>query len=389
MDTQFRFKSVDLLRGLVVILMALDHARYFYSPYPFQPVDLENTFPILFFTRWVTHFCAPLFILLAGMSAAFYQSKGRTRAELALYLFTRGILLIVIELVWVNFWWQLGFTYGLDVQVLWAIGWSMITLAGLVYLPQKLILLIGLTMVLGHNLLDDINSINMGAFASLWVILHEKAWIPLGAGGIGIYVVYPLIPWLGVIALGYVLGNYIVDQTERFSRICFQLGTVLLLLFIILRGFNLYGDPSHWSFYQESMTKSLMSFLNTTKYPPSLLFLCMTIGPGLIFLSFLHTLRLNNLVSRIVMIFGSLPLFFYILHIPVITISAYFWSMLQFSEVNAGWQLSKASGWPVGYEPSLLRAYVVWGILLVLFYFCCRWYKKVKQNNQYSWLRYI
>jgi uncharacterized membrane protein len=282
-----RVLSIDLLRGLVMIIMALDHIRdYFHADaFNFDPLDLEKTTPVLFFTRWITHFCAPVFMFLAGTSA-FLVGERKGRKSLARFLLTRGLFLVVMEMTVFNFGWFFNPHFpSFDFIVIWALGMCMITLAGLIYLPKKLILAIGIIIVLGHNLLDGVNIPGEGLKAFGWALLHRPGLFFFG--GKGFFVGYPLLPWLGIMVLGYSLGSLYGSgfDAARRKKWLLYLGSGTILLFIVLRYSNEYGDANLWS-RQSSALFSVLSFIDTVKYPPSLLYTCMTLGPALIFLAF-------------------------------------------------------------------------------------------------------
>ena len=384
-----RYDAIDKLRGFVIVLMALDHIRDFFSPYPFQAENLDLTSPSLFFTRWITHYCAPIFIFLAGMSVFFYEKKGHSKRETTHYLLTRGLWLIFLELTWINISWRFGFSSILFAQVIWAIGWSMITLACLIHLPLRAIVFICASMVLGHNLLDSLRAENMGNFDWLWFILHE----PFGAFtldplGLKIQVVYPLIPWVGVMGLGYCFSHWLMQRQENFSRNCLLVGATLLTSFILLRLTNVYGDSALWQAHDRGAIFTLLSFLSVTKYPPSLLYILVTVGPGLMILGLLH--RLHEKRFAFLTTFGRVPFFYYMLHIPVIHVVAIiYFHFYSLSGDYIGWQLDLLVGasnrLPQGYEPNLLRVYVAWIFISVVMYVLCRAYGRLKQR-QTSWI---
>src|SRR2546423_2319038 len=315
-----RLDSVDLLRGLVMVIMALDHVRdYFHSDaLLFDPTDLSKTNVALFFTRWVTHFCAPVFVFLAGTGAFLSASRGKTRAELSRFLLTRGLWLILLELTVVNLGWSFSFGTQFVVQVIWAIGVSMIVLALLVYLPVWAITAFGVLMIATHNLLDPVQARSLGAFSGLWATLHSRE-LTETYGGIRVFTMYPLVPWIGVMAAGYGFGQLYLLERERRRRLMLRLGLGLTLLFIILRAINIYGDPHPWT-VQNSAVYTFLSFINCEKYPPSLLFLLMTLGPAIIALALFERFNREPVPGLLqpLVVFGRVPLFFYIIHIPLI-----------------------------------------------------------------------
>ncbi len=385
-----RIASLDVLRGFVIALMALDHVRDFFGATPFAPEDIQQTNPALFFTRWITHFCAPVFVFLAGAGAFLYGRKAGA-AALRRFLWTRGLWLIfleftVINLSWMFDWpWNEGFMFG---QVIWVIGLSMLLLAGLAYLPWRALLALGLALVLGHNLLDGVQPDAWGRFGWLWNVLHIGwGWIPLNEQqSFGFLVVYPLIPWVAVMLLGYVFGQVMEWAPERRSRWLWQAGLALCLFFVLLRATNWYGDPSHWAPQEAGGVYSLLSFLNTTKYPPSLLFLCMTLGPGLLLLLLFE--KRTNALTAFFEVFGKVPFFFYFLHFSIIHAG----SRLYFY-VTRGWHTDFFSNpperWPEGYTSSLVLVYAAWLVLLGGMYFLCRWYARYKFSHSHWWLKYL
>ena len=380
-----RIDSIDLLRGLVIVLMGLDHVRDFFSPYPFQPENLEQASAALFLTRWVTHFCAPVFLLLAGVGAWLWQAKGRSRRELSVFLATRGLWLILVEITLVNLGW-LHFLYGgyIFIQVIWAIGCSMLFLAALARLPRWAIAVTGLVTVAAHNLLDGIQASQFGDWGLAWGILHQQFWQPLGEN-FGLIVVYPLIPWLGVMALGYVLGPVFLQEPGARRVALTRIGLAATAAFLILRFVNLYGDPSPWEVNARGTVYTVLSFLNTTKYPASLLFLLMTLGPAIWLLPRLESL--SGRLSRALVTFGRVPLFFYLVHVPVIHVVAavYWWA--RFGVIGAWAQ--GARNWPEGYVPDIRFAWVIWILVTVALYLLCLWFAGVKRRRRSRLLSYL
>ena len=383
-----RIESIDFLRGLVIILMALDHVRmYFgYGTWYAEPTNLGTTTPLLFFTRWITHFCAPVFVFLAGTSAFLYGERKANIKETAWYLFTRGIWLILVELMIVNFAWTFDVTYSLRIlQVIWAIGNGLLILSALIFLPRGWILAIGLILVFGHNLLDPVSVQGSSALDLIWYALHQPKAVFIDSAHV-INFVYPVLPWIGLMALGYVFGAFYKKDfpVEQRGRWLLTIGICATLLFIFLRGFNLYGEPHPWQ-VQDSPAFSLMSFLNTTKYPPSLHFLLMTMGPALIFLSAIETL--GHRPTRPAIVFGRVPFFFYIVHLYVIHALA----MLLLVYQGRDWSeyiLSArgiASGSLSNFGLSLEAVYLVWILAVILLYPLCKWYQKYREHNPSKW----
>ena len=387
-----RIESIDLLRGIVMIIMALDHLRdYFHnSAFLYSPEDLRHTNVILFFTRWVTHFCAPVFVFLAGISAYLYGAK-RSKKTLSFFLFTRGIWLVIAELFIVTLGWTFNPSYPFfNLQIIWATGISMMLLSAIIYMNKYLIFITGILLIAAHNLLDNVHVPGNGIASFLWALLHEPGYFTFG--NISVSVRYPVLPWIGIMAVGYVFGSLYTsafDSSKR-KKILLLAGCAAIMLFIILRSGNLYGDAAYWSL-QERAVFSLLSFLNVTKYPPSLLYILMTLGPALIFLS-LSEKPLNRLISKIT-IFGRVPMFYYLVHIFLIhllavigaIISGYKWSdMILSTRVNASPQLK-------GYGFNLITVYIIWiGLVIILYPFCKKFdkYKKANQSAKW-WLSYL
>jgi uncharacterized membrane protein len=387
-----RIETIDFLRGVVMILMALDHVRMYFGlgTWYAEPTNLATTTPLLFFTRWITHFCAPVFVFLAGTSSFLYGTKKAEVKETAWFLFTRGLWLVFVELVIVNFAWTFDITYSFRIlQVIWAIGLSMIALSALVFLPKPWIIAIGLILVFGHNLLDPITVRGSSIADLVWYILHQPEAVFIG--GALVNFVYPVLPWIGLIALGYVTGtlyqsDFSAEQRQRWLLI---IGTIATLLFVFLRAFNLYGEPREWA-AQVSPVYTMLSFLNTTKYPPSLHFLLMTMGPALIFLSL--TEPIQNRLPQPVIVFGRVPFYFYVLHLYVIHALAML--LLVYEGRKASEYIFSAgnltSGRLSGFGLSLPAVYIVWVAVIVLLYPLCLWYQRYRQKHPEKWwLRYL
>jgi len=368
-----RIVSVDVLRGLVMALMALDHTRDFFGSGGFNPRDVAE--PALFLTRWITHICAPTFIFLAGLSAFLY---GRTRSagELSRFLITRGIWLILIDFTLIKFGWRFEFDfYRLGAGVIFAIGASMIVLAALVWLPRWAIATVALVMIAGHNLFDGLRAEHFGALSWAWHLLHERGQVPLGERA-NLYVIYPLIPWAGVMAAGYALGPVMQRAPEARQRLLFMLGAAITLGFVLLRATNLYGDPAPW-LPQETWLSTLLSFLNCEKYPPSLLYLMMTLGPALMLLAAFEHAR--GVFANVLGAFGQVPFFFYVVHIYLIHALA---AVTGFAVTGALMSTPK-----IGL--GLPGVYLVWLGVLVLLYPLCRWFAGLKQRRSEWWLSYL
>ncbi|WP_372753232.1 DUF1624 domain-containing protein [Mariniflexile sp.] len=382
-----RIESIDVLRGVVMVLMALDHVRdYFhYGSFYSDPTNLETTTPFLFFTRFITHYCAPVFIFLAGTSAFLYGSN-KTKPALFKFLLTRGLWLILLEIVVNNLIWSFDIYYDFIVlQVIWAIGLSMIILSFLIFLPKQLLLALGFIIVFGHNLLDKIIFQGDSIDAIIWYILHQGNQISINSDRmIGIY--YPILPWVGVIILGYCMGNLYLKNFEAAIRKKWLLvmGLTATILFFIIRSVNFYGDLAPWV-WQDTTTKTILSYFNVTKYPPSLAYTLITLGPALLFLYGIE--KVSNKLTNFFLVFGRVPLFYYFLHILVIHILAIIglltfggnWSdMILNSEVFQGGKL-------INYGYPLLIVYLVWISVIFLLYFPSKKYMTYKANNKDKW----
>lgn len=389
-DNRQRIDSLDIMRGLVIVLMAIDHVRDFWSLEAFQPEDLSQTTPEYFFTRWITHFCAPVFVFLAGTSAFLYQTKINDIKALSRFLLVRGLWLVFIEVIVINYSWTLGFfwnEWGFFLQVIWAIGVSMIALAALVWLSDRWILLLALLMIFAHNLLNPIIPADLGSFSWLWMMLHEGGWQGFNAqNSQGVYFAYPLIPWIGVMAAGYVFGNLMTLSPEKRTQWLYRLGLAAIILFVLLRFTNWYGDTTDWQ-TQKNALFTLMSFINTQKYPPSLLFLLMTLGPAFLLLIFFE--KFNFRWFGWLRVFGRVPFFFYVLHFMFIHLT----SLLYFKLVHGQWfdlgNVRNPAQWPDFYQPSLWRLYAAWALTIVFFYFLCRWFNRYKSTHKHWWLKFL
>jgi uncharacterized membrane protein len=381
-----RLKSIDLLRGFVMVLMALDHVRDFFTNVRFDPLDLSQTTPGLFLTRWITHFCAPTFVFLAGTGAFLSLGRGKTKSEVSRFLLTRGIWLVVIELTWVRFGWLFNLDYSLVIlQVIWALGWSMVVLAGLVHLSMRTIVFFSVGMIAFHNLLDPINPGPLGIFGWTWQILHWGNDIQWGDGNV-IFAGYPLIPWVGVMAAGYACGAVLQKPEHERKKTLVRLGVGLIACFVLLRGFNIYGDGNHWH-SQSSLLFTAFSFIDCVKYPPSLLFLMMTLGPAILSLVYLE--RAKGPLASFFITFGRVPFFFYVIHIPVIHGLAVIAASLSGYEVGYMFDNVPPWLWPEGYGFALFGVYAVWVGIVAVLYPLCRWFAEVKGRRKENWLSYL
>ena len=381
--TKTRIESIDLLKGIVMVVMALDHVRdYFHSAaFVFDPTNpTQSTLPI-FFTRFITHFCAPTFCFLAGTSA-FMVGKRKSKTELSGFLFKRGLWLVIMEMTIVNFAWFFDVYFrNPGLLVIWSLGISMIVLAAIIHLPRKFILLLSLLLIVGHNFLDTVH-FNGNVF---WAILHEVAFYKL-KDGVEFAIVYPIIPWIAVMALGYYFGafyDHAFDPIKR-KKLFNVIGILALVTFIILRFSNVYGDPVFYKNYG-ALSKDLISFFNPSKYPPSLDYLLMTLGVMWLFLANAETLK-GKAVSFF-STFGRVPFFYYILHLYVIHLVAMLFAQLS----GYGWQLMILKSWVTespslkGYGFSLWVVYAVWIGIVVLLFPLCKWFDKYKQNHKEKW----
>jgi uncharacterized membrane protein len=387
-----RVNSIDFVRGAVMVIMALDHVRMYFGAGTWysSPTDLATTTPLLFFTRWITHFCAPVFLFLAGASAFLYGQRKKSPSQTALFLFTRGLWLVFVEIAIVSFGWTFDVTYSFVVlQVIWAIGLSMIALAGLVFLPMPAILVTGLALVFGHNLLDPITVQGTNATDYLWYVLHQPRLVIGQARIISIF--YPVLPWMGVMALGYAAGNLFQAETPSSKRTLWLVGAGLAatMLFLLLRQSNGYGEPTTWQTL-DTGTFTLISFLNTTKYPPSLQFLLMTLGPALVLLALIEYARIQT--SNPFVVFGRVPFFFYILHIYVIHTLALIaleitgWEWREYILTGETFLAGRLEAFGFG----LGVVYAVWAAVVIALYPLCRWYQHVRASHpEWWWLGYL
>jgi len=383
--TRIRLESIDVVRGVVMILMALDHTRDFFGSSGLNPTDPATTTVPLFFTRWITHFCAPTFCLLTG-TGAFLAGRRKSKPELSKFLFTRGLWLIFLEVVVSrDLGWQFNFDYRVTALiVLWALGWSMIVLSALVYLPPTVITAFGLVMIATHNLLDSVAWKNW-----FWSILHVPS-VLVTTPRFTVMEGYPLIPWIGVMAAGYGFGQIYNWPAERRRVFLLRLGLALTAAFFVLRVLNAYGDPRPWS-TQRFLPFTILSFLNTSKYPPSLLFLLMTLGPATLFLWAVDGGPPRWL--RPALFFGKVPMFYYLLHIPLIHLLALVFCYARYGQIHWMFESPDLSSFPVTTPPGwgypLPIVYLMWMVVVVALYPLCRWFAGVRQRSSAAWLRYF
>jgi uncharacterized membrane protein len=384
-----RVQALDILRGLVIAIMALDHVRdYFHdSGYAYDPTDPSMTTVVLYVTRWITHFCAPTFVFLAGVSAYLQGAKGKDPARLTRFLFTRGLWLLALEWTVIGFGWSFSIPFILPFQVIWAIGLSMIVLSALVRLPVGAVLGIGIAIVAGHNLLDGIRGAQFGSWAWAWYLIHERAPLMWNGDVFGL-AVYPVLAWIGVLALGYGLGP--VFLSPRRNRTLVQLAVAMLAVFVVLRAFNLYGNPRPWM-PQGDGVRTAMAFMNVEKYPPSLLFVLVTLAPMLLLVPVFD--RMRGPAAGILRTFGSVPLMAYIAHLYVLHLLAI--AVHGAAGHNLDGMFNTIHdfffdpGVFAGTSFSLPVVYVCWIAVLVLIYPLCRWWSDLKRRRREWWLSYL
>lgn len=369
-----RIDSVDVVRGLVMVIMALDHSRDFFSNLDYQPTDLSKASTILFLTRFITHYCAPTFIFLTGTGAYLYFSSGKTKNETAKFLLTRGVWLIILEMTVFHVGWQMTLDYSFSLlQVIWVIGICMIILSALIYLPLRVLAVFGLLLIAGHNLLDKVNP---AAFSHtgvvIWDFLHVQNVVTIGH--FQFFVLYPLIPWIGVMALGYSFGALYKLEAARREKILLAIGSSAIVLFIIIRGVvNEYGDPFTWD-NQHVWYRTVLAIINVQKYPPSLDYLLITLGPIMLLLALVENVR--NKVTNILVVYGRVPMFYYIFHLYLLRLFE-----------GMGIVICKLTHTPFGF--GLPIVYTAWLLTVFLLYFPSRWYMNYKREHKKWWLGYI
>jgi uncharacterized membrane protein len=390
-----RVEAIDAVRGAVMVLMALDHVRDFIhrGAMSSSPTDLATTTPVLFLTRWLTHVCAPTFIFTAGLGAFLWWQRGRTRRQLSTYLVTRGLWLIVLELTVMRLAYNFNFSssYPVLLLVLWVIGACMIGLALLVWLPLPALAVLSVVTIASHNLLDGVTAAQFGSAAGVWNLLHQSGAFALG--GATILVGYPLIPWIAVMALGFCCGRlYLMDREVR-RRYLLIAGSAATAGFVVIRALNGYGDPASWA-TQRSPAYTALSFLNTTKYPPSLDFLLMTLGPSLIALAWWDRPGLKQ--SHPLVVFGQVPLFYFVTHFYAAHAAAAVLALLQYGRNALGFifqPVPSMGGPPEQFPPQfghdLWVAYLVWAVIVLALYPACRWLAGVRARRRDWWLSYL
>ena len=383
-----RIESIDLLRGIVMLLMALDHVRDFFyiGANTADPLDLETTFPMLFFTRWITHFCAPIFVMLSGTSI-YLQSQRKTPKELGIFVMKRGAWLIAAEWTLVAFGWTFNPSFAfIPFQVIWAIGISMVILGALIWIrvPFAAMLAMGLVIVVGHNALDTLEQAPGFEPTFWWDLLHHGRFARYAiTDSLAAFIIYPFLPWTGIMVLGYCLGVYFTPaySAPQRSNILLALGSLLLIVFVVLRLSNAYGDPAKWSIQKDGLF-TVLSFVNLQKYPPSLLYTCLTLSIALLLLVWLE--RLQSALTKILSVFGRTAFFYYILHLYVIHLLATLLFFLRGHTLEEGtgsgfWFVVTGEGF------GLPGTYLVWILVLMLLYPICKWYDRYKQQHKEKW----
>jgi uncharacterized membrane protein len=391
-----RLVSVDVLRGLVMVIMALDHTRDFMSYQLFPPEDMAHTSGPLFFTRFITHFCAPVFAFLAGTGAFLATSRGKSLQQVSHFFLTRGLWLLTLEFTVIDFAW--GFVPWAHAGVIWGLGWSMVAMALIVRLPVLWIGALGLGMIATHNLLDRIDPAWFGKFSWLWIFLHTPGRIAV-ANQFQFSARYVLIPWVGVMAAGFAFGSLLLRPDRR--KWILTLGISATALFFVLRAFNLYGNgiaglafgyprsAGPWS-VQSTLSLTVISFFNTLKYPPSLDYLLMTLGPSLILLGLLDRAKAERGLNRILLVFGRVPLFYYVLHLYVIHVLAILVSLAFHQPVLHGSVIADSATKPAGYGHGLPFIYAMWILAVAILYLPCLWFMKLRgRHRDWAWLSYL
>jgi uncharacterized membrane protein len=379
-----RVESVDVVRGAIMIVMALDHTRDFFGVPGVSPTDVSRAGAALFFTRWITNICAPVFFLLTGTGACLLLRR-KPAGEVSRFLLTRGLWLIVLDLVVLR---CLSYQFNVDYRVtmllvLWALGWSMIALSALVYLPLGAVAAFGIVTIAGHNLLDGIRP-----STAILAVLHGPGIVSNGPHVV--FASYPLIPWVGVTAAGFALGRIYTWPVDRRRTFLWRTGAALIAAFVVLRGLNVYGDPSRWK-AQATTVATILSFLNTTKYPPSLLFLLMTLGPALLALRAADAGTKGWL--RPALVLGKVPMFYYITHFTLIHLLAVAACYARYGSAHWMFESPDLAHYPFtpppGWGYSLPVVYAIWIGVVVALYPACRWFAAVKQRRRDAWLSYL
>jgi len=375
-----------------MIIMALDHTREFFhaGAMSFQPEDLSRTTAALFFTRWITHICAPVFFFTAGTGAFFWLRRGqRTTAQLSRFLWTRGLWLVVLELTALRFATNFSLTKGMVLlSILWALGWSMVALGLLVRIPIRALAVLSVAVIALHNLADSIDAARFGAYAWIWNVLHQPGVFE--AHGIQFLLAYPLIPWIFVMSAGFCFGGIVVLDPPRRRQMIFRIGLALTVAFVVIRAINIYGNPQPWSRDFPGMT--ILSFLRCTKYPPSLDFLLMTLGPALMLLAWFD--RLSFRKTNPLIVFGRVPLFYFLIHFFLIHVLTIPFAFFRYGRVGFLFTPLPSIGgsadlYPPGFGYSLPVVYAVWISVVVVLYPLCLWFSRLKERRKGWWLSYL
>jgi uncharacterized membrane protein len=378
-----RLDSVDLLRGVVMVVMALDHVRDFFSNATFSPLDLSQTNAAYFLTRWITHYCAATFVFLAGTGAFLGSMKGKSRAELSRFLLTRGLWMVFLELTVVRMGWRFSFDFHqFSVQVFWAIGWSMVALSLFVWFNWRVVAAVGIAMIVSHNAFDRVGLPDAGAGRWAWSFLHAPAFNDIHPK-FKLFILYPVIPWIGVMAAGFAFGKVFALELRDRQKWLFRLGTGLTLGFILLRWTNWYGDPHPWV-SQKSGLLTFFSFLNCEKYPPSLLYLMMTLGPAILCLWAVDGAAPAGLKWLVTI--GRVPMFYYLLHIPLIHALAILANRVFHGQLSPS---AIPNAPPSSYGFDLWAVYLAWIVVVAILYPACRWWAALKQRRTDIWLSYL
>ncbi|WP_380874469.1 hypothetical protein ACFB49_48180 [Sphingomonas sp. DBB INV C78] len=388
-----RLRSIDILRGLVIVIMALDHVRDYLhiSGYALDPLDPEQSWGLLYATRWITHFCAPTFVFLSGLSAWLQHVKGKPTPILSRFLLLRGLWLLLLEVTVMSFGWAFSVPWLLFLQVIWAIGWSMIALAALVWLPRIAVLAIGIAIIAGHNLFDGVDPAALGAWGPLWQFLQTGGiWPPSAVPPEGViaFQAYPVLAWIGVMAFGYGIGAVFLSPAR--DRILPFIGLGMIGLFLLLRLTSAYGDPQPWTVHAD-FGATLMDFLDVRKYPPSLLYVCATIGPVLMLVPLIE--RWRGVVAEFFRTFGAVPLFAYVLHIYLVHTLSLIVLIATGRPIAGSFDaIRNAIFMPQlleGTGQSLWVVYATWAVAIAILYPLCRWWGDLKVRRRDWWLSYL
>jgi uncharacterized membrane protein len=378
-----RVASIDIVRGGVMVLMALDHVRDYVTRVRVQPENLARGSAALFATRWVTHFCAPAFALLAGIGVGLAMQRRKSAAATSRFLVVRGVWLVILDTVVTAAGWQFGLRLlPVFALVLWALGLSMIIMAALIHLPRAVVAALSLLMIATHNLFDGVRPESWGALAPLWHVLHVPGFAIPGT----LFIAYPLIPWVAVMALGWVLADVYRWDAARRRTFLLWTGTAATALFVVVRAINAYGDPGPWT-AQRTPALTVASFLNARKYPPSLDFLLMTVGPTLGALALVDAAR--GRVASWLSVYGRVPLFYYVVHIYLAHALAVALAFAQGGQLRRILVVTDPGSIPAWYGVSLPGVYVAWGLVVLAMYPLCRWFDRLKREREDWWLSYL